>query len=91
MAPRDAEGPDEHVQGNHFTGHDIEAQRVEMGSHTWGHTADSQPAVWYCGVAGAVVLLSDHLVHAWHFTQLIVISASTLIRKMRKGRLREVR
>ena len=36
MAPRDAEGPDEHGQGNHFTGHDIEAQREEMthpGSH----------------------------------------------------------
>lgn len=30
MATRDAEGADEHVQGSHFTGHDLEAQRVEM-------------------------------------------------------------
>lgn len=38
-----------------------------------------------------VLFLSDHLVSAWHFTHLILISASALIRKMRKGRLREVK
>lgn len=68
---------------------DLEAQRVEMtylGSHSRFHSLQ-------CIVEGLgqCTLLSDHLVPAWHFTHLILISASALIRKMRKGRLREVK
>lgn len=54
MAAWDAEGPDEHVQGSHFTGHDTEAQ---SGNDLPRVTQQiSQPAMWYCGGAGAVVL-----------------------------------
>lgn len=64
--------------------------RVEMtypGSHSRFHSLQ-------CGIVeglGQWYSLSDHLVPAWHFTHLILISASALIRKMRKGRLREVK